>query len=49
VRELTITAEPVQAVSVDGEVVTETPVTISVANKALRLMVLQPLSGVGEM
>ena len=41
VRELTITADPVQAVSIDGEVVTNTPVTISVASKALRLMVPQ--------
>jgi YegS/Rv2252/BmrU family lipid kinase len=41
VRQLTVTADPVQAVSVDGEVVTETPVTISVAGKALRVMVPQ--------
>jgi YegS/Rv2252/BmrU family lipid kinase len=41
VHELTITADPVQAVSIDGEVVTNTPVTISVASKALRLMVQQ--------
>lgn len=38
VRQLTVTTEPKQAVSVDGEVVTETPVTISVAGKALQLM-----------
>jgi YegS/Rv2252/BmrU family lipid kinase len=41
VRALTITADPVQAVSIDGEVVTNTPVTISVASKALRLMAPQ--------
>jgi YegS/Rv2252/BmrU family lipid kinase len=44
VRELTLTADPVQVVSVDGEIVTETPVTISVASKALRLMVPQDFS-----
>jgi YegS/Rv2252/BmrU family lipid kinase len=41
VRQLTVTAEPVQAVSVDGEVIAETPVTISVAAGALRVMVQQ--------
>jgi YegS/Rv2252/BmrU family lipid kinase len=44
VRALTITADPVQAVSIDGAVVTNTPVTISVASKALRLMVQQSSS-----
>jgi diacylglycerol kinase family enzyme len=41
VRRLVITAEPAQPVSADGEVVTQTPVTISVAGRALRLMVKQ--------
>jgi YegS/Rv2252/BmrU family lipid kinase len=45
VRQLTVTAEPAQAVSVDGEVIAETPVTISVAAGALRVMVQQDLSG----
>lgn len=41
VRRLVVTTEPKQAVSVDGEVVAETPITISVAAGALRLMVPQ--------
>lgn len=39
VRELAISTDPQQPVSVDGEVVAQTPVRISVASKALRLMV----------
>jgi YegS/Rv2252/BmrU family lipid kinase len=39
VRELAISTDPQQPVSVDGEVVAQTPVRISVASQALRLMV----------
>jgi diacylglycerol kinase family enzyme len=39
VRQLVVTTERKQPVSVDGEIVAETPVTISVAAGALRLMV----------
>jgi YegS/Rv2252/BmrU family lipid kinase len=46
VRELAISTDPQQPVSVDGEVVAQTPVTISVASKALRLMVPPNFPGV---
>ena len=46
-REIGITAEPEQFVSVDGEVVTRTPARISVMPGTLRLMVPQDAGGVG--
>jgi YegS/Rv2252/BmrU family lipid kinase len=38
-RDLTIVAEPMQHVSIDGEVITRTPIRVSVARNALHLMV----------
>jgi diacylglycerol kinase family enzyme len=39
VREVTIETDPMQFVSVDGEVVTQTPIRVSVVPGALKLMV----------
>lgn len=40
-RDLTLTAEPPQYVSIDGEVVTQTPINVGVARQALRFMAPQ--------